>query len=124
MHEVFRFLNVSASILRGRGFSVESPVGAHGGTDVGGRGVVGSQSLLVEGSCRGALVKVEARARGVRRTAGTSLLRTEGVGAATDVRVIADGVLVGHGGGGSVVLVVVGVESRTSGSAGGVTIKG
>jgi len=98
LHEVFRFLNVSASILRGRGFSTETPVGANGGTDVGGRSVIGSKGLLVEGSLRGALVKVEARARGVRRTAGTSLGRTESSGAATDVRVLAVGLLVGHGG--------------------------
>ena len=104
--------------------TVGGPVGAHGGTDVGGRGVVGRESLLVDGSLRGALVKVEARVGGVRRTAGTSLGRTRSGGTAAHVSVILQGVLIGHGGGGSVVLVVVSVEVRASGSASGVAIKG
>ena len=124
MHEVFRFLNVSASPCGARLRSGEGPVGTSGATDVGGGGVVGSQSLLVDGRGRGALVKVEARVGGVRRTAGTSLGRTGSGGTATDVSVILQGVLVGHGGGGSGVLVVVSVEVRTSGSARLVAIKG
>ena len=70
------------------------------------------------------MVKVEARAGGVRRTAGTSLGRTGSRGTAVDVSVVLQGVLVGHGGGGSGVLVVVSVEVRTGRSTSRVAIKG